>query len=183
MQNLLLFLPLICLNANPQSRGANAKKDDSLKFHLSFWAKGARTSHICLLSASTNVGSTDAASPCLQNSFILYLYFWVNPLKKHHSWKPHVLQNDWTQDSPSSCSFFSILNFSSKRFRFFTSILPFSLLFLLHRPQSNNQSLLHIRPCYNARVFWWQSRRVRIHPFLKVWSLFYFAWKCWLSEF
>jgi hypothetical protein len=38
MQNLLLFLPLICLNANPQSGGVNAKKDNLSKFHLSFWA-------------------------------------------------------------------------------------------------------------------------------------------------
>jgi len=129
MRNLLLFLPLICLSAKPRSGGANAKKDDSSKFHLSLWENGASTSRIRLLSVSTSMGSTEAASPCLRNSFILYLSFrvWLTFIKGHHIWESHALQNDWTHDSPSSRSFCGTSNLSSKRFRFSASILPLTV--------------------------------------------------------
>src|SRR5882757_1626238 len=127
MRNLLLFFPLICFNANPRSGGANAKKDDSSKFHRSLGANGARISRMRLLSLSTSAGSTDAAPPCLQNSFILYLSFKLVFIKEHHGQNPYVLQNDWTHDSPASRSFSGTLNSFSKRRRFSTSILPFTV--------------------------------------------------------
>ena len=90
--------------------------------------------------------------------FYLVSVFLVNFYKGYHNWNPHILQNDWTHDSPSSHSISGTSNLFSKSFHFSISILPFtvscfSFMDLNQMTKAHSTSgLVMMQGCFNDRA-------------------------------
>ena len=108
---------------NPNSPGSSKLKQSC----LAYWATISETLFLSFLTASR---STDPASPCLWNSFNLYLWRFC----QHHKLQrvsltslTYVLQKPCTQPSHFSHSISGTPNWSSNLAHFATSITPVTL--------------------------------------------------------